>query len=129
MKTYNGRINSILELSECGVNVYPQGLRPILAVVVLAIPESTYICIWRRISSLQPSTFQTIGSRCYYNQKLRTLKIQPWPSSFYVLVWDVTPEIWNLQQFKIYDIHLSRNPVSDKIFQEQVLNKYGMWFL
>ena len=57
VKTYNGRINSILELSECGVNVYPQGLRPILAVVVLAIPESTYICIWRRISSLQPSTF------------------------------------------------------------------------
>ena len=57
---------------------------------------------------------ETIGSRCYNNQKWRTLKIQPWPSSFYVLVWDVTPKIWNLQQFKIYDMHLSRNPVSDK---------------
>ena len=46
MKTYNGRFSSILELSHCGINVYPEGL-PSLAVVALAIPEpNIYLYIY-----------------------------------------------------------------------------------
>ena len=39
MRTYDGRVDSSLQLVESLVNVDPQRLRPVLAVVVLAVAE------------------------------------------------------------------------------------------
>ena len=46
-RTYDGRVNSSLQLVESLVNVDPQRLGPVLAVVVLAVAEKILVG-WER---------------------------------------------------------------------------------
>ena len=48
-RTYDGRVNSSLQLVESLVNVDPQRLGPVLAVVVLAVAEQDSSWMGKRI--------------------------------------------------------------------------------
>ena len=48
-RTYDGRVNSSLQLVESLVNVDPQRLGPVLAVVVLAVAEQDFSWMGKRI--------------------------------------------------------------------------------
>ena len=48
-RTYDGRVDSSLQLVESLVNVDPQRLGPVLAVVVLAVAEQDFSWMGKRI--------------------------------------------------------------------------------
>ena len=76
-RTYDGRVDSSLQLVESLVNVDPQRLGPVLAVVVLAIPgptahwQSTYFHILYRSIILRVLGY-------VITHENQNIEIQPW---------------------------------------------------